>query len=58
MFQVSPGRLLQRQGDVVYDVTCKEVRIPLREMEQCFREIPIQHEDYKFADPTTHALVI
>ena len=51
MFQVSPGRFLQRQGDVVYDVTCKEVRVPLREMEQCFREIPIQHEDYKFIDP-------
>ena len=58
MFQVSPGRFLQRQGDVVYDVTCKEVRVPLREMEQCFREIPIQHEDYKFADPTTRVLVI
>ena len=58
MFPVSPGRFLQRQGDVVYDVTCQEVRVPLREMEQCFREIPIQHPEYQFADPTTRVLVI
>ena len=55
---MSPGRFLQRQGDVVYDVTCTEVRIPLREMEQCFREILVQHEDHRFTDPTTRVLVM
>ena len=55
---MSPGRFLQRQGDVSHDVTCTEVRIPLREMEQCFREIPVQHEDHRFTDPTTRVLVI
>ena len=55
---MSPGRSLQRQEDVVHDVTCTEVRVPLREMEQCFREIPAQHEDYRFTDPTTRVLVI
>ena len=55
---MSPGRFPQRQGDVVHDVPCTEVRIPLREMEQCFREIPVQHEDYGFTDPTTRVLVI
>ena len=54
---MSPGRFLQRQGDVVHDVTCTEARIPLREMEQCFREIPVQHEDDRFTDPTTRVLV-
>ena len=55
---MSPGRVLQRQGDVVHDVTCTEVRIPLREMEQCFREILVQHEDHRFTDPTTRVLVM
>ena len=55
---MSPGRFPQRQGDVVHDVPCTEVRIPLREMEQCFREILVQHEDYRFTDPTTRVLVM
>ena len=41
--EVSPGRFLQRHGDVVHDVTCTEVRIPLGEMEQFFREVLVPH---------------
>ena len=58
MFQVSPGRYLHRQGDVVYDITCREVKVPLRELEHCYREIPIQHENYKFADPITKVMLV
>ena len=56
--EVSPGRCLQRQEDVAHDVPCTEVRIPRREMEQGFREIPVLHKDYRSTDPTTRVLVI
>ena len=55
---VSPGRFLQRQGDVIFDYTCVAVTVYLREDTVCYREIPITHSIFRFADPVTKIAVV
>ena len=56
IISVAPGHFLQRQGDVIYDFTCPNITVDVREDDLCYREIPVSHNTLPYADPVTRIL--
>ena len=55
-FQVGRGHFGRVAGDIVLVFKCRELFVPLREADSCFRDIPVVHEDLPYSDVETRIL--
>ena len=55
-FKVGRGHFGRVAGDTVLVFKCKELFVPLREADSCFRDIPVVHADLPYSDVETRVL--
>ena len=55
-FRVDEGKFGRVSGDVVIVFTCPQIHVPLREADNCYRDVPVQHPTMLFADTLTRIL--